>query len=162
MSDSRLYSFSPETKEKLRKFRLGTSRAKDAQAIVLPNITTPVFLPASEADKSCVTDIIDAKTQEIRPQDDEVYSKMEDLADDLPESSPRFILLSYPMTTKDGRPSVPYVLLYWLPENCNPMQRMSYANAVELMRTSAQVNRVIEVEADEDIINIQSKLTGSG
>jgi hypothetical protein len=62
---------------------------------------------------------------------------------------------------KDGRPSVPYVLLYWLPENCNPMQRMSYANAVELMRTSAQVNRVIEVEADEDIINIQSKLTGS-
>lgn len=33
-SDSRLYSFSPETKEKLRKFRLGTSRAKDAQAII--------------------------------------------------------------------------------------------------------------------------------
>lgn len=86
---------------------------------------------------------------------------MEDLADDLPESSPRFILLSHPMTTKDGRPSVPYVLLYWLPENCNPMQRMSYANAVELMRTSAQVNRVIEVEADEDIVNIKSKLTGS-
>ncbi|KAJ5529192.1 Glia maturation factor beta [Penicillium freii] len=141
MSDSRLYSFSPETKEKLRKFRLGTSRAKDAQAIIY---------------------IIDAKSQEIRPQDDKVYSNMEELADDLPESSPRFILLSHPMTTKDGRPSVPYVLLYWLPENCNPMQRMSYANAVELMRTSAQVNRVIEVEADEDIVDIKSKLTGSG
>ncbi|KAJ5932212.1 Glia maturation factor beta [Penicillium verrucosum] len=140
MSDSRLYSFSPETKEKLRNFRLGTSRAKDAQAIIY---------------------IIDAKSQEIRPQDDKVYSNMEDLADDLPESSPRFILLSHPMTTKDGRPSVPYVLLYWLPENCNPMQRMSYANAVELMRTSAQVNRVIEVEADEDIVDIKSKLTGS-
>jgi hypothetical protein len=41
------------------------------------------------------------------------------------------------------------------------MQRMSYANAVELMRTSAQVNRVIEVEADDDIIGIKSKLTGS-
>ncbi|KAF4764973.1 Glia maturation factor beta [Penicillium solitum] len=140
MSDSRLYSFSPETREKLRKFRLGTSRAKDAQAIIY---------------------IIDAKSQEIRPQDDTIYSNMEDLADDLPESSPRFILLSHPMTTKDGRPSVPYVLLYWLPENCNPMQRMSYANAVELMRTSAQVNRVIEVEADEDIVDIKSKLTGS-
>ncbi|KAJ5120500.1 uncharacterized protein N7515_009888 [Penicillium bovifimosum] len=140
MSDSRLYSFSPETKEKLRKFRLGTSRAKDAQAVIY---------------------IIDAKTQEIRPQDDTVYTKMEDLADDLPESSPRFILLSYPLTTKDGRPSVPYVLLYWLPENCNPMQRMSYANAVELMRSSAQVNRVIEVESDDDIVKIQSKLTGT-
>lgn len=43
-------------------------------------------------------DIIDAKSQEIRPQDGEVYSKMEDLADDLPESSPRFILLSHPLT----------------------------------------------------------------
>lgn len=33
-SESRLYAFSPETKEKLRKFRLGTSRAKEAQAII--------------------------------------------------------------------------------------------------------------------------------
>jgi hypothetical protein len=41
------------------------------------------------------------------------------------------------------------------------MQRMSYANAVELMRTSAQVNRVIEVESDDDIIDIKSKLTGT-
>lgn len=42
-------------------------------------------------------DIIDTKSQEIRPQDGEVYSKMEDLADDLPETSPRFILLSHPL-----------------------------------------------------------------
>ena len=47
---------------------------------------------------STLIDIIDAKNQEIRPQDGEVYSKMEDLADDLPESSPRFILLSHPLT----------------------------------------------------------------
>lgn len=33
-SESRLYAFSPETKEKLRKFRLGTSRANDPQAII--------------------------------------------------------------------------------------------------------------------------------
>ncbi|KAJ5746169.1 hypothetical protein N7520_011351 [Penicillium odoratum] len=139
-SDSRLYSFSPETKEKLRKFRLSTSRAKDAQAIIY---------------------IIDAKSQEIRPQDGEVYSKMEDLADDLPESSPRFILLSHPLTLKSGRLSVPYVLLYWLPENCNPSQRMMYAGAVELMRSAAEVNRVVEVESDEDIVSIADKLASS-
>ena len=33
-SESRLYTFSDETKQKLRKFRLGTSRAKDPQAII--------------------------------------------------------------------------------------------------------------------------------
>ncbi|KAE8326915.1 hypothetical protein BDV39DRAFT_86658 [Aspergillus sergii] len=138
-SESRLYAFSPETKEKLRKFRLGTSRAKDPQAIIY---------------------IIDQKNQEIRPEDGEVYTKMEDLADELPDSSPRFILLSYPLTLKSGRPSVPYVLLYWLPENCNPNSRMMYAGAVELMRNTAQVNRVIEVEEEKDIISIESKLQG--
>ncbi|PWY85440.1 GMF family protein [Aspergillus vadensis CBS 113365] len=137
MSESRLYSFSPETKEKLRKFRLGTSRAKDPQAIIY---------------------IIDNKTQEIRPEDGEVYSKMEDVADELPESSPRFILLSYPLTLASGRPTVPYVMLYYLPENCNPNQRMMYAGAVELMRNTAEVNRVIEVYEEDDIISIESKL----
>ncbi|KAF3894041.1 Glial factor naturation factor [Trichophyton interdigitale] len=135
-SDTRLYSFSPETTEKLRKFRLGTSRAKDPQAMIY---------------------MIDAKSQEIRPVDGEVYSKMEDLADDFPDSSPRFILLSYPLTIA-GRPAVPYVLLYYLPENCNPSQRMSYAGAVELMRSAAEVNRVIEVENETDVIEIEKKL----
>ncbi|OQD76324.1 hypothetical protein PENDEC_c004G07183 [Penicillium decumbens] len=139
-SESRLYSFSPETREKLRKFRLSTSRAKDPQAIIY---------------------IIDKETQEIRPEDGEVYTKMEDLADELPESSPRYILLSHPLTLKDGRLSVPYVLLYWLPVNCNPSQRMMYASAVELMRNSAEVNRVIEVHEDEDVTSIAEKLAGS-
>ncbi|KAJ5098324.1 glial maturation factor [Penicillium argentinense] len=140
MTDSRLYSFSPETKEQLRKFRLTTSRAKDPQAIIY---------------------IIDAKNQEIRAQDGEVYSKMEDLADDLPESSPRFILLSHPLTLGDGRLSVPYVMLYYLPVNCNPSQRMMYAGAVELMRNTAEVNRVIEVHEEEDITSIKAQLGGT-
>ncbi|PLB47207.1 glia maturation factor beta [Aspergillus steynii IBT 23096] len=137
MSESRLYSFSPETKEKLRKFRLGTSRAKDPQAIVY---------------------IIDNKNQEIRPEDGEVYTKMDELADELPESSPRFILLSYPLTLGSGRLAVPYVLLYYLPVNCNPNARMMYAGAVELMRNVAEVNRVIEVREDEDITGIEARL----
>jgi hypothetical protein len=43
-------------------------------------------------------DMIDPKTQEIKPADDETYSNMLDLADELPDSSPRFVLLSYPLT----------------------------------------------------------------
>jgi hypothetical protein len=35
---------------------------------------------------------------------------------------------------------------------------MMYAGAVELMRNTAEVNRVIEVESEEDIISIESKL----
>ncbi|EEH06647.1 GMF family protein [Histoplasma capsulatum var. duboisii H88] len=105
--------------------------------------------------------MIDSKSQEIRPADDEIYSKMEDVADELPDSSPRFILLSYPLTLSSGRLTVPYVLLYYLPENCNPSSRMMYAGAVELMRNTAEVNRVIEVDSESDVINIEAKLQGS-
>ena len=55
---------------------------------------------------------------------------------------------------------MPYVLLYYLPENCNPNQRMSYAGAVELMRSQAEVNKVIEVESSDDVEQIEKKLQG--
>jgi len=139
MSESRLYTFSQETKDELRKFRLGTSRAKTPLAKIYQ---------------------IDAKTQEIKPASQETYSDLLELADDLPESSPRFILLSYPLTLPSGRLSVPYVLIYFLPVNCNPNMRMSYAGAVELMRSTAEVNRVLEIQEAEDLQGIEDKLKG--
>jgi Cofilin/tropomyosin-type actin-binding protein len=56
--------------------------------------------------------------------------------------------------------SVPYVLLYYLPENCNPSSRMMYAGAVELMRSTAEVNRVIEIQSGEELEGIEKKLGG--
>ncbi len=43
-------------------------------------------------------DQIDKKTLEISQADDEVYSDMAELGDELPDNSPRFVLLSYPLT----------------------------------------------------------------
>jgi len=105
-------------------------------------------------------DVIDAKTQEIKPANDDTYTSMAELADELPDSSPRFVLLSYPLTLPSGRLSVPYVLLYYLPENCNPSSRMSYAGAVELMRSEAVVNRVIEFTEVSELEGIEEKLGG--
>lgn len=50
-----------------------------------------------QADRTC-EDMIDSKSQDIKPASDETYSDMLDLADELPDSSPRFVLLSYPLT----------------------------------------------------------------
>ncbi|TAQ91587.1 hypothetical protein B7494_g100 [Chlorociboria aeruginascens] len=77
-SESRLYTFSQESKDHLRKFRLGTSRANDPQAVIY---------------------LIDKNTLEIK-QDDEktVYTNLQEIGDDLPDHSPRFVLLSYPLT----------------------------------------------------------------
>lgn len=44
-------------------------------------------------------DLIDKATLEIKQDEDEtVYKDLQDIADDLPDHSPRFILLSYPVT----------------------------------------------------------------
>ncbi|KAE9979093.1 hypothetical protein EG327_007155 [Venturia inaequalis] len=140
-SESRLYTFSTSTTEKLRKFRLSTSRAKDPQA------------PIKQ-------DQIDKKTLEISQADDETYTKVQDIADELPEHAPRFVLLSYPLTLASGRLSVPYVMLYYLPVTTNAEMRMLYAGAKELMRNTAEVNKIIEITEAEDLDDIEEKLKG--
>ncbi|KAM3507567.1 hypothetical protein MY10362_001709 [Beauveria mimosiformis] len=137
-SESRLYTFSGETKEHLRKFRLSTSRAKNPQAVIY---------------------LVDKNTQEIRQDDDKtVYNTLEEIGDDLPDHSPRFVLLSYPLTLSDGRASVPYVLLYYLPETCNAEMRMIYAGAKELMRSTSEAGRVVDIKSIEDLEDIPGKL----
>ncbi|GAB0141594.1 hypothetical protein EsHS_00002181 [Epichloe bromicola] len=150
-SESRLYTFSGETKEQLRKFRLTTSRAKDPQAVIY---------------------MIDKNTHEIRQALDDydearVYKSLEEVGEDLPDHSPRFVLLSYPLTTlifrsgiykSDGRLSVPYVLLYYLPITCNAEMRMLYAGAKELMRSTSEAGSVIDVESVDDLEDIPEKL----
>lgn len=45
------------------------------------------------------TDYIDKKTHEIKQDEDKVvYKSLDEIADDLPDNSPRYILLSYPLT----------------------------------------------------------------
>lgn len=139
-SESRLYSFSGETKEHLRKFRLTTSRLKDPQAVIY---------------------LIDKNTHEIRQDEDKVvYKSLGEIAEDLPDHAPRFILLSYPLTLPDGRLSVPYVLLYYLPTTCNAATRMLYAGAKELMRNTSEVGRIIDIDSPEDLEDIPKKLEG--
>lgn len=43
--------------------------------------------------------MIDKATKEIKQDDDKtVYKSLEEIGEDLPDHSPRFVLLSYPMT----------------------------------------------------------------
>ncbi|TEY39390.1 hypothetical protein BOTCAL_0460g00070 [Botryotinia calthae] len=93
-------------------------------------------------------------------EDGTVYKDLESIGDDLPDHSPRFILLSYPCTLPSGRLSVPYVLIFYLPPTVNAEQRMLYAGAKELMRNTAEVSKVLEIESVEDLEEIPGKLKG--
>ncbi|KAK3293931.1 uncharacterized protein B0H64DRAFT_175777 [Chaetomium fimeti] len=137
-SEARLYTFSQETKDHLRKFRLGTSRASDPQAVIY---------------------MIDKQTKEIRQDEDQVvYKSLDELAEDLPDHAPRFVLLSYPLTLPSGRLSVPYIMLYYLPTTCNSELRMLYAGAKELMRNTSEVTRILDLESAEELEEVPDKL----
>ncbi|GAB7361746.1 hypothetical protein MBLNU230_g1792t1 [Neophaeotheca triangularis] len=138
-SESRLYTFSDETKTKLRKFRLGTSRAKDPQAVIYQ---------------------INKATMEIHPSDDQVLTSLQEISDELPDNSPRFVLLSYPLTQASGRLAVPYVMVNYLPATCNAELRMLYAGAKELMRNQSEVGRIIEVSEAEEVEELENVLKG--
>ncbi|KAL8871733.1 MAG: hypothetical protein Q9174_002496 [Haloplaca sp. 1 TL-2023] len=139
-SEARLYTFSQTTLEQLKKFRLGTSRSKDPQAVMYQ---------------------IDKHSLEIAQADTEIYNNIQELADELPEHSPRFVLLSYPLNLPSGRLSVPYVLLYYLPVTCPADVRMLYAGAKELMRNTAEVGKVIEISEAEELEKIEETLGGA-
>ena len=97
-------------------------------------------------------DLIDKSTHEIKQDPDKTtYASLDEIAEDLPDHTPRFVLLSYPLTLPSGRLSVPYVLLYYLPITCNNEMRMMYAGAKELMRNTAEVGKVIDVESVEEL-----------
>jgi len=105
-------------------------------------------------------DAIDKKSLEIKPDSPDVYTSLSEIGDELPDHSPRFVLLSYPLTLPSGRMSVPYVMLFYLPETCNAELRMLYAGAKELVRNQSEVGRIIEIDSVEDLEGIEDKLKG--
>lgn len=55
---------------------------------------------------------------------------------------------------------MPYVMLYYLPVTCNNEVKMLYAGAKELMRNTAEVNKIIEIDSADDLEDIEEKLKG--
>ena len=51
-------------------------------------------------------------------------------------------------------------MLNYLPPTCAQEQRMLYAGAKELLRNQSEVGRIIEVEAAEELEEIEEKLKG--
>lgn len=49
-------------------------------------------------------------------------------------------------------------MLYYLPETTNAQLRMLYAGAKELMRNTAEVNKIIEIDSAEDLDDLEEKL----
>lgn len=70
---------------------------------------------------------------------------IEDLAEELPENSPRYVVLSYELKHSDGRRSFPLVLINWAPTSSEIGMMTLHASALFDFQAAADVSKVIEV-----------------
>ncbi|KAJ7685365.1 hypothetical protein DFH06DRAFT_1313674 [Mycena polygramma] len=70
---------------------------------------------------------------------------IEDLAEELPENSPRYVLLSYQLDHSDGRKSFPLVLINWAPTSSEIGMLTLHASALLDFQSTADVSKVIEM-----------------
>jgi len=136
-STRKLYKFSKETEDSFKSFRFGTSRTEIPQA--------KIYWIKKEGTDHFI---------EPAPNTQEVYNSLEDVADALPETTPRLVLLSYPCILKDGRKATPYVMLFYMPPAAAGELRMLYAGAKELVREKTLAGRVYEVSDDAEVIDV--------
>ncbi|RIA88045.1 hypothetical protein C1645_695479, partial [Glomus cerebriforme] len=85
--------------------------------------------------------------------EDEQYDNisLEELVEELPETSPRYIVLSYELLHNDGRKSYPLILIYYSPVTTNPETNMLYASAKIYFQQKADLNKVFDIQESETL-----------
>ncbi|EJU05336.1 glia maturation factor beta [Dacryopinax primogenitus] len=112
-----------ELKNSLRKFRFARRSAGNAALIVKVNKSKLIMEEVEVFDSISV----------------------DDLAEELPENSPRFVLMSYELEHRDGRKSFPLILINWAPSTCEISMLTLHASAFLQFQNAADVSKIIEI-----------------
>ncbi|KAI3644596.1 hypothetical protein MP228_010760 [Amoeboaphelidium protococcarum] len=70
---------------------------------------------------------------------------MEDLAEELPDNQPRFVVYSFEYVHQDGRVSYPLIFFYWSPTTVKPEMHMLYASAKTHVVQKCEVGKVYDI-----------------
>ncbi|PRP89306.1 hypothetical protein PROFUN_02180 [Planoprotostelium fungivorum] len=74
---------------------------------------------------------------------------MEEIAEYMPEISPRFIAYSYKHTHADGRMSLPLVFIYYCPRDISPVLNMLYSSTKTKLQTKLQIMKTFDIQESE-------------
>ncbi|KAH9843212.1 maturation factor [Rhodofomes roseus] len=112
-----------ELKASLRKFRFARRNAGSAALVVKINKQKLIMEEVEQFDEISI----------------------DDLAEELPENAPRYVLLSHELNHDDGRKSFPLVLINWAPRSSEMSLLTLHASAFIDFQNTADVSKVIEV-----------------
>ncbi|KAF8930224.1 hypothetical protein BGZ58_008371 [Dissophora ornata] len=103
---------------------------------------------------------IDKNKLLIEEDEDEDSLTLEELADLLPENTPRYIVLSFELKHEDGRLSYPLVFLYYSPTGVKPELNMLYASAKTYFQNKVGLGKVLDLQDAEVLTEewLRSKL----
>ncbi|KAG9099830.1 hypothetical protein FRC07_010472 [Ceratobasidium sp. 392] len=78
---------------------------------------------------------------------------MEDLAEELPDASPRYVVLSYERKHDDGRISFPLIMLNWTPAGSETGLMTLHASALIAFQNVVEPNKV-SIKSRLESINV--------
>ncbi|KAJ4487746.1 hypothetical protein J3R30DRAFT_3431640 [Lentinula aciculospora] len=88
---------------------------------------------------------------------------IEELAEELPENSPRYVVLSHALVHPDGRTSFPLVLINWAPTSSEIGLLTLHASALLDFQATADVSKVIEIREGPEALTsdvVDTRLLG--
>eukprot|EP01111_Echinosteliopsis_oligospora_P011009 TRINITY_DN352_c0_g1_i1.p1 TRINITY_DN352_c0_g1~~TRINITY_DN352_c0_g1_i1.p1 ORF type:complete len:143 (+),score=38.21 TRINITY_DN352_c0_g1_i1:71-499(+) len=73
--------------------------------------------------------------------------KIEDVASDLSESQPRYLVYSYKYTRADGRTSFPLMFIFYCPRELHPRTAMIYSSTKTPLINKLEITKVWDVQS---------------
>lgn len=100
--------------------------------------------------KAYVAKIDPAQKQVV---EDEAFDdiSLEDLVEELPDDSPRYMVLSYRHVNSESRVSFPLVFVYYCPETAKPTNCMLYANTHDFFEREVGLSKAYMLREKEDL-----------
>jgi len=91
--------------------------------------------------------VVKVNKQTLEMEEENTFSNisLEDLAEELPESKPRYIVISYKLEHPEGRISYPLVLINWAPNASETGLLTLHASALMNFQNTADVSKVIDI-----------------
>lgn len=124
-----LCTINPSLKELLRKFRF--RRATTNAAIIMK-----VNQQSSEI-------ILEEELDNIEDVDE--------LRNSIPDTQPRYVLISWRIEHQDGRVSYPMAFIFTTPRDCQPQLQMMYAGSYSHMIKECDLTKVFQIRDLEEL-----------
>ena len=110
------------------------------------------FAKGKKATNSGFTAKINKKALTVDVDEEYTNVDLKEIAEDLPESAPRFIFFSYEWKREDGRVHYPLVMIYYTPASVSTQLHMMYASSKALLLQVLNVQRFFDLN-DSELLN---------